>query len=202
MRFSIAIVLLVAGYTWIVEPVAGRAWASAIAVAVIGLGVWHAARRGDWGWSTPAFVPALAASALLTGLAAAGLVLVSRAVAGEHVEPLSASVSSPELGWLLVWGGAQQWLLQTTFLREAELVWSGRRAPLVAAALFGALHLPNPVLTAVTFGAGLAWCTIYSRWPNVLPLALSHAVGTVLLHALPGDVLTGGLRVGSAYWRS
>ena len=71
----------------------------------------------------------------------------------------------------------------------------------LAAFLFAAVHLPNPFLTAMTFAGALAWCAIYDRHPNVVPLALSHAMVTLaILHAFD-DSLTGHLRIGQAYLR-
>ena len=54
---------------------------------------------------------------------------------------------------------------------------------------------PNPFLTGVTLVAALGWCWIYSRHSNLLPLVLSHAVGTLgILHCFDTR-LTGGMRV-------
>jgi hypothetical protein len=51
----------------------------------------------------------------------------------------------------------------------------------------------------MTFVGALGWCTIYDRHPNVLPLALSHAVATLaILYAFDEEV-TGRLRIGLAY---
>ena len=70
---------------------------------------------------------------------------------------------------------------------------------IVAAGLFSVVHLPNSFLAAITFAAGLLWCWIYTRHPNVIPLAISHALGTeAVLHAF-ADEVTGRLRIGAAY---
>jgi membrane protease YdiL (CAAX protease family) len=51
----------------------------------------------------------------------------------------------------------------------------------------------------VTFAGGLVWCAIYARHPNIVPLAISHALGTLaILHAFDPDV-TGRLRIGYSY---
>jgi hypothetical protein len=45
------------------------------------------------------------------------------------------------------------------------------------------------------------WCRIYDRFPNILPLAASHALGTLaILYAFDGDS-TGRLRIGLSYLR-
>ncbi len=65
--------------------------------------------------------------------------------------------------------------------------------------MFASLHLPNPFLSAVTFAGALAWCWIYSRYPNILPLALSHAVLTAAILYAFDDRITGRLRIGAGY---
>ena len=42
----------------------------------------------------------------------------------------------------------------------------------------------------------LAWCWIYDRYPNLLPLALSHALLTLAILYAFDDAITGRLRVG------
>jgi membrane protease YdiL (CAAX protease family) len=196
VRYSAAIVLVVAGFTWVAEPLTGQTYVGWFAAAALGLGLVHAARAGDWGWSSAALLPGLAAAAAFT--VAMALVLVGVAhLTGDG--SFTADRLRGDARWLLLWGAAQQWLLQTTFMREALGDRKRRRPAVVAALLFGALHLPNPFLTAVTAVSALGWCAIYRRYPNVLPLALSHAIGTVVIRALFDDAITGQLKVGWAY---
>jgi hypothetical protein len=51
----------------------------------------------------------------------------------------------------------------------------------------------------VTFIGGLAWCGIYARHPNLVPLALSHATVTVIILMSFNRDITGGLRTGWRY---
>ena len=102
--------------------------------------------------------------------------------------------------YVMVWGGAQQFVLQTVILRESQSV-AGRGAVFVAAAVFASLHLPNPFLVIVTFTGGLAWCWIYARHPNILPLAVSHAAATVVILLSFDPAVTAGLRTGWHYFR-
>jgi hypothetical protein len=60
VRYSAAIVLVVAGFTWVAEPLTGQAYVGWFAAAALGLGLAHAARAGDWGWSSAALLPGLA----------------------------------------------------------------------------------------------------------------------------------------------
>jgi hypothetical protein len=194
MPFSLAILALVLLQTWILRPIAAESWVPPVGAAVISLGMWHAWRSGDWGWSSRALLPGLALTGLFTVACAVGLVLAGRSMG----EPAAVELDPGRLRWLLVWGGAQQWLLQTTLLREAERL-GGRGSWVAAPLLFGALHLPNPFLTIVTTVAALGWCAIYRRHPNVVPLAISHAVGTQVILSVFDGATTGQLRVGAGY---
>ena len=99
---------------------------------------------------------------------------------------------------LIPWGLGQQFALHTVFLREARDTF-GRAAASCWRRLFAALHLPNPFLTAMTFAGALVWCWIYDRHPDLLPLALSHALLTLAILYAFDEAMTGHLRVGAAY---
>jgi membrane protease YdiL (CAAX protease family) len=195
--FSVAALATLLSYTWLLEPRLPRAFAALVGAVVLALAAAHAFRTGEWGFAKGALVPGLRASALAT-LPAVAALLLSGAARGtlhdRHATPLV-------LGSLVLWGGAQQWILQTMVLREAQRVTSRRVGVLVAALLFSAVHLPNLFLAAMTLVGALLWCALYERHPNVLPLALSHALTTLaILYAFDG-ALTGGLRIGAAYLR-
>lgn len=103
--------------------------------------------------------------------------------------------------WGFAWGLLQQLVLQGFVNRRAQLICGkGWLSVALVAAVFALLHLPNPLLTAATFAGGLLWAWAYQRTPNLLALALSHAVMTwVLISTLPDSAL-GGLRVGYKYF--
>jgi hypothetical protein len=193
--FSLAILTVVLAYTWVLEPMAPR-WAAAVpTVLVLSLALVHAARTGEWGLDARAFLPALAWSAALTATAALVLYLAGLRLGTWH---------QPRHPWdllagLVPWGFGQQFALQTIFLRDAQAMTSKRRGIWIAALMFAALHLPNPFLTLMTFVASVAWCWIYDRHPNLLPLALSHAVLTLVVFYAFDDAITGRLRVGVSY---
>jgi membrane protease YdiL (CAAX protease family) len=100
----------------------------------------------------------------------------------------------------VIWGGAQQFVLQTVVFREAQSV-ARRAAVPLAAAIFAAFHLPNPFLVIVTFIGGLIWCAIYARHPNIVPLALSHAASTVVILMSFNASVTNALRTGWRYFQ-
>lgn len=100
----------------------------------------------------------------------------------------------------ILWGLVQQYALQGFINRRAQILWGrGLRSIFLVALLFGAFHLPNPLLTVTTFAGGMLWATVYQRAPNLLALALSHGVMTwVLISTVPVSFLN-GLRVGYKY---
>jgi membrane protease YdiL (CAAX protease family) len=99
-----------------------------------------------------------------------------------------------------LWAFAQQFLLQSFFLlRFLRLFPTARAAAIAAAAIFALAHLPNPILTPITFVWGLAACLIFLRRRNLYPLALAHAIfGITIAIAVPGPV-DHNMRVGWSY---
>jgi len=197
MWFSAGMLGTILAYSWLLEPRLPRAFVALPGAIVLALGGWHALRTGEWGLAPKALLSGLRATALVTIPALAGLLAAGAARGTLH----DRRASLGGFAALVLWGGAQQWALQTVVLRESQGATSRRAGVLVAALLFGAVHLPIPLLTAVTFVGALAWCAIYDRHPNVLPLALSHALATLAILYAFDDTLTGRLRIGAAYLR-
>jgi membrane protease YdiL (CAAX protease family) len=196
--FTVAIVAIVLAYTWLVAPITPRSTAYVAGTLVVALGIWRAVKTGEWGLRASAFLPALWRAAAFTAAGALVLYLAGTRLGTWH----DRGVSAAELAVLFLWGLGQQFVLQTVILHDATVLLTGKRSyvPGVAAALvFASLHLPNPFLSAVTFAGALAWCWIYSRYPNILPLALSHAVLTAAILYAFDDRITGRLRIGAGY---
>lgn len=195
MPFSTAIVGVIAGYIWLVEPYAPPWTQRIVAGIVLALAGWHARRTGEWGLARTAFLPGLRWALVTTLPALSAIVAIGALLGTLHPPP----VGWWEIGFLVLWGTAQQFALQTVLLREAERRWSGGRAIWVAAAVFAALHLPNPLLVLLTFAGGAVWCAVYQRAPNILPLAMAHALGTLAVLAAFDERITGRLRTGWGY---
>ena len=197
MPYTLSIVAIILGYMWVADPLvdAPGPWPLVAGVVVLSLAIAHNRKSGDWGFSRRAVRPALLGSIGLTVPLVAALWFIGHATGPAPVRP------APLLDFLyvMVWGGAQQFVLQTVILRESQKV-AGRGAVLLAALIFATLHLPNPFLIVVTFTGGLAWCWIYSRHPNIAPLALSHAVATVVILLSFSPPVIGGLRTGWHYF--
>lgn len=195
MPFSLAIFAIILSYTWVFEPAARGGVRAVPVVLVVSLALVKAARTGDWGLRRDALVPGLLKAAWTTAIGVALILAAGEAL--DTLHPRRAVGRS--LAFLMLWGGGQQFVLQTVVLREARELMPRRAAVIVSAGFFSAVHLPNPFLALLTFAAGLLWCWIYCRHPNTIPLAMSHALGTeTVLHAFDNE-MTGHLRIGAAF---
>jgi membrane protease YdiL (CAAX protease family) len=99
-----------------------------------------------------------------------------------------------------IWAFVQQFLLQCFFLsRLLRLLPGAISAALLAAFIFAAAHLPNPILTPITLLWGFAACLLFLRYRNLYPLALAHAIlGIAIAVTIPGPVVH-NMRVGLGY---
>jgi len=190
----LAILATILGYTWILEP---RDVPVAVpAVIVVSIALLNGWRSGVWGLSLKALLPAARAAVLFT--APAVLVVLG---AGMAFGTLHDRGSVRDLAVLIPWGAAQQWVLQTVVLREAQRLTSRKTSIVIASALFALVHAPNPFLMLTTFAGALGWCAIFARYANILPLGISHAIATLALLYAFDDGITGRLRIGDAYLR-
>jgi Type II CAAX prenyl endopeptidase Rce1-like len=72
-------------------------------------------------------------------------------------------------------------------------------AAVVAGAIFGALHWPNPVLVPLTFVGGVAMAWLFAKERNILPLTLGQAIlGALVWWAFP-MAWHHSMRVGPGY---
>ena|SRR5436190_12946326 len=195
MPFTLVTLATILVFTWLLEP--RGVPVELPAAVVLGVTIWSAWRSGQWGLSRRALVPASRAAALFTVPAVLVILATGMALGTLHDRGSLAE----NLGGLVLWGGAQQFVLQTVVLREAQQLTSSRKSIVIAAFLFALVHLPNPILTLMTFIGALGWCTIFTRYPNLVPLAGSHAVATLALLYAFDDRLTGRLRIGAAFLR-
>ncbi|TET69006.1 MAG: hypothetical protein E3J45_02390 [Candidatus Zixiibacteriota bacterium] len=104
-------------------------------------------------------------------------------------------------GWFLAWGPIQQFLLQSLLhLRVRSIVNSRFGRIFLSALIFSLVHFPNYYLMAFSFVGALCWCYLFSKYPNIFTLGLSHAILDVTLLLIFPPELLGNLRVGPGFW--
>ena len=184
---------------WVVQPMDRPPLDLALRLAVGALLVispWvHGDSRQRLGWRLDTLAPALA-RLLPVSLLVAAAAIAAGWILRSIDPPESAAVT---LGTYLAWALLQQHALQSVILLRLEDAGLRAAAPLAAATLFASAHAPNPGLLILTFLGGLLWCSTFRRHPNIVAVAISHAIlAVVVVSTVPHEV-TGGLRIGPAY---
>jgi membrane protease YdiL (CAAX protease family) len=126
------------------------------------------------------------------------ILAVAWLIRGKH---FSLAPLRPRFLGLFFWALFQQYALQAFINRRAQIVFGkGMKSILLVGIIFGLLHLPNPLLTALTWIGGVVWAAVYQRWPNLYALALSHAIVSLTLALCLTQDLVYNLRVGWKYF--
>ena len=172
-------------------------WFAAAAVLVIAALAMDGLK--NLGLSTTNFLRSLWVTAAALVLSAAAI-LIAMQLGTLRLPPGGAAGFIKTYWAYAIWACVQQLLLQGFFLpRCIALTKSKNSASILAASLFALAHLPNPILTPVTFIWGLTACMVFLRHRNLFPLAMAHAVlGITVTITVPGFLIH-NMRVGLGY---
>lgn len=103
------------------------------------------------------------------------------------------------LGYAL-WALMQQFILQIyVLLRLLRLGMNRMPTIALAAILFAAAHIPNPLLIALTLVWGAVSCMLFLRYRNLYPLALAHGILGMCLAVTVPNHIHHHMRVGLGY---
>lgn len=102
---------------------------------------------------------------------------------------------------LPLWALFQQYVLNGFINRRLQIAFGrGAVGILLVGLVFGLLHLPNPLLAALTFLGGVVWAWAYQREANLFALAASHSIVSIVLAFTFPSNLINSLRVGFKYF--
>jgi len=156
-----------------------------LAACILGWGLYAGRRlagapgvRREWGLRLDTLGPSASACAVFFAVTA-GAILAWRTWAGWP--PITASAAIL-FAVYPVWALFQQFFVQTLIAGNLDRLGVSRAVIVpVAALLFGLAHAPDIPLMALCAGAGVVWTSIYLRWPNLVPISLTHAwLGTLV----------------------
>jgi len=108
------------------------------------------------------------------------------------------------LGWFVDYGSwcvFQQYLLQSYFHRRLMSIVPNRHfSSLLVGVMFGAAHIPNPILMVATTLGGFMLAEVFARCRNIWPLALAQTVAGAVIAAVSPATLIHNMRVGPGYF--
>jgi membrane protease YdiL (CAAX protease family) len=189
---------------WLILPFAGNAKLAGAVPVAFAFALMLASHRArgetarEIGWRADNFFRA-ARLLLLPTLSIAILIILLGWLMGSL--RFEGSQLRPRFLWLPAWGLMQQYVMQGFINRRAQLIWGrGWRSILLVGLVFALLHLPNLWLSLATLIGGLICAYVYQRVPNLLALALSHGlISLLLVSSLPTTALR-SMRVGFKYF--
>ena len=192
-----AIFALIMAYIWKLRYTWHGCWVLILGLVLLS----HALRKesaGELGFARRNLEGCLRECATLLLLLT--LAMLAAGMVFSTTRPIAFDEGLTALLGYLPWGLLQQYLLNGYFVRRFETAWP-RHAPLAAAALFGAAHLPNWFLAPVAFLAGYCCGCVYLRHRNLYFLGLAHGTIGFLLFLVVPDSISHHLAIGPGWLR-
>lgn len=168
-----------------IELLQAKAWF--IALAILCWAIYIAIRvhrdhsaLSSWGFRSINLRKTFIASSIVAAVAILAMIPISKGGVFFHWHMLPLMLLYP------IWGVIQQFLVQAMVVNNLTMI-SDRRGfrwmvIILAAVLFGLVHIPDLELMAATFSLGLAFTPIYLSWRNLWALGLYHGWLGVLFY--------------------
>ena len=193
IEISVVFVLILAA-VWTPQGRLNALFSITAAACVVGFAI-----AGPWSSREMGLMQPLAGASriLLIGVLLCGLIWL----AGVPFRSIGPRYSIPwNRSWqYVIWAVVQQFILQSIFFLRFESAFGNRRAIFLSALLFAIAHIPNPLLTLLSFVGGLIFCECFRRYRNVFPLGVIHAaLGLTIASSFPDQWLH-HMRVGIGY---
>jgi len=188
-------------FIWVLGPHSGRyVWPGvAFFVGFVTVSAWlHGNRPADLGIRLDTFGRAMGEALVVIAPALLLAFMIGRYMDGGR--SLNLERYAAAFVKVYPWALFQQFGLLCFFsLRLRGALKDPLAHDVVCAGIFAALHLPNPFLTAVTFGAGYCFCVLFRRCPNLFAIGAAHALASSTLYFCLPPAITHLMKVGPGY---
>ena len=196
---ALAFAALIALYIWRLQLTHANSWMLFPLWLVVSF-VAHRQTPKTLGWRADNLWEATRDAAIVLGSCMVAVAAVGLYLGALHRMPAHLIEPHRFLGYFafcLLQQIALNSYLMDRFLAAIKRPWA---AAVLSAAVFAALHWPNPVLVPLTFVGGLAMCWLFARHRNILPLTLGQAMlGGIVWWAFP-LAWHHSMRVGPGYY--
>ena len=182
---ALAFTLFVLAYIWRLQSSAFNSWIVFPVWLVLSFAL-HGDTPKTLGWRADNLRPATRRTALVFGVFLMAISAVGLFLGAAHRLPTRLIEPHRFAGYfaffLLQEVGLQSFLMNRLLAALQKPI----LAALVAGTLFSLLHWPNPILVPLTFIGGSAFCWLFARERNIIPLTISQAIlGSVVWWAFP-----------------
>ena len=173
---------LIFGYIWCINPM-DKLWIHGVFIAlVLGLLIYsknsHKESWRDLGFRLDTFIVSGAWVFAVTAIILLALLMI-----WQLKFPVDKYFFRQKSFWIKLleyplWAILQQYIALAFFFTRLREIFFPRLFPAVifSAVFFSAAHIPTPLLMIFCFLGCLFWAWIYNLYPNILTIALSHAI--------------------------
>ncbi len=182
---AVAFTLFVLAYIWRLQSTTFNSWIVFPVWLVLSFAL-HGDTPKTLGWRADNLLSATRRTAVVFGIFILAISAVGLFLGASHHLPAHLIEPRRFAGYfafcLLQEVGLQSFLMN----RLLAALQKPTPAALIAGTLFSLLHWPNPVLVPLTFVGGSAFCWLFARERNIIPLTVAQAIlGSIVWWAFP-----------------